>query len=160
MTRPQILVTLVTVAFAWNAALVAAVPAAAGGASVAPAFSAAMYAAGALICHQRPERSFHWAGAQLPVCARCLGLYAGAALGALAWVCASGVRRRPAPRAGSWSRRLRPALVATALPTLATVAIAWTGLWEPGNFTRALLALPLGAAAAALVAAFAAGDLE
>ncbi len=36
--------------------------------------SAAIYGIGALICHQRPERSFHLWGAQLPVCARCAGL--------------------------------------------------------------------------------------
>ena len=42
-----------------------------------------VYIAGALICHQRPERSFHVWGVQWPVCARCLGLYAGAAIGAV-----------------------------------------------------------------------------
>lgn len=35
------------------------------------------------ICHQIPERSFHLAGAAIPVCARCLGLYCGFAAGAL-----------------------------------------------------------------------------
>ena len=39
----------------------------------------ALYALGSHICHQRPERSFHLFAAQLPVCARCLGIYAGAA---------------------------------------------------------------------------------
>lgn len=29
------------------------------------------------VCHQRPERSFHWLGQQLPVCHRCLGIYVG-----------------------------------------------------------------------------------
>jgi uncharacterized membrane protein len=38
------------------------------------------YLFGALICHQLPDRSFHVDGAQLPVCARCLGIYAGTAL--------------------------------------------------------------------------------
>ena len=36
----------------------------------------------AAVCHQIPDRSFAWAGAPLAVCARCLGLYAGAALAA------------------------------------------------------------------------------
>ena len=36
------------------------------------------------VCHQRPERSFHVAGVQLPVCARCTGLYVSGAAGALA----------------------------------------------------------------------------
>src|SRR5215510_6838555 len=38
-----------------------------------------LYPIGALICHQRPERSFFIHGLQLPVCARCTGLYIGAA---------------------------------------------------------------------------------
>lgn len=33
------------------------------------------------LCHQLPERSFFLFGHQLPVCARCLGIYAGAFLG-------------------------------------------------------------------------------
>lgn len=35
-----------------------------------------------LICHQKPERSYFIFGAQLPVCARCLGIYVGLLLGA------------------------------------------------------------------------------
>src|SRR5262245_13994744 len=43
------------------------------------AVSAAIYEIGSLLCHQLPVRSFHVWGAQLPVCARCTGLYIGAA---------------------------------------------------------------------------------
>lgn len=32
---------------------------------------------GSSLCHQLPERSFHWNGKQLPVCARCTGLRVG-----------------------------------------------------------------------------------
>ena len=35
----------------------------------------------ALVCHQRPERSFEIFGAHTAVCARCLGIYLGAAVG-------------------------------------------------------------------------------
>src|ERR1044072_9298952 len=35
------------------------------------ALAAAVYTVGSLICHQMPDRSFHWPGAQLAVCARC-----------------------------------------------------------------------------------------
>ncbi|MEJ7714152.1 MAG: DUF2085 domain-containing protein [Pyrinomonadaceae bacterium] len=35
------------------------------------------------ICHQIPERSFQLVGHPLPICARCLGLYAGFFVGAL-----------------------------------------------------------------------------
>ena len=38
-----------------------------------PVFTLSAYQAGSLVCHQRPERSFHLAGVQLPVCARCFG---------------------------------------------------------------------------------------
>jgi hypothetical protein len=41
------------------------------------------YLVGNLLCHQRPERSFFLWGSQMPVCARCLGIYAGAAITAL-----------------------------------------------------------------------------
>ena len=36
-----------------------------------------------LVCHQRPERSFWIFGAPVPICARCLGIYMGAASGLL-----------------------------------------------------------------------------
>jgi uncharacterized membrane protein len=37
------------------------------------------YAFGALVCHQRPDRSFSLAGNQLPVCERCLAIELGMA---------------------------------------------------------------------------------
>jgi uncharacterized membrane protein len=36
-----------------------------------------------LVCHQRPDRSFYLFGAPIAVCARCLGIYLGAAIGLL-----------------------------------------------------------------------------
>lgn len=57
----------------------------------------AVYLFGRVICHQRPERSFHWHGVQLPVCARCFGLYAGAVVGAgIGW--STALRRRRSDR--------------------------------------------------------------
>ena len=44
---------------------------------------AVIFAVGAVICHQRPERSFFLDGHQLPVCARCTGLYLSGAIGLL-----------------------------------------------------------------------------
>lgn len=41
------------------------------------------YKAFALVCHQRPERCFWIFGAPVAVCARCLGIYLGAAIGLL-----------------------------------------------------------------------------
>ena len=37
------------------------------------------------VCHQIPERSFHWHGVPLAACHRCTGLYLGFALGVALW---------------------------------------------------------------------------
>jgi uncharacterized membrane protein len=93
------------------------------------------YQIGARICHQRPDRSFHVAGVQMPVCARCLGLYvAGAAGLVMAW----GVRRP------SSARGLRLALAASAAPIAISVALEWVGAIETTNVVRLLTGLPPG----------------
>lgn len=155
MSRPVALLVLLLITLAWSAALAAAPR------PLASSVSALTYAAGSLICHQRPERSFHYEGAQYPVCARCLGLYTGAIGGVLLWTGVSGLGRTA--RAGG-ARIAHPVLVRriliiTALPTVATVAASWLG-WDAGNVARWALALPLGATIAAVVAAVAAGDLR
>lgn len=156
MRRSFIISSLALVTALWASLLVAAP------ASYNAKLSAATYAAGALVCHQRPERSFHLGNAQLPVCARCLGLYAGAILGVAAWAGFAGVHARPSLRAQRFasSHRLRWMLALLALPTLLTVATALGGVWDPPNATRAVLAMPLGAAIAAIVTAVATGDLR
>ena len=96
----------------------------------------------AFICHQRPERSFFVAETPLPVCARCTGLYVGAAFAMpLALVAGSMLP----------SRRARYALLLAALPTALTWTLESAG-WIPfSNTARAIAALPLGFAAAWLV---------
>jgi hypothetical protein len=116
--------------------------------------SAVTYRAGALICHQQEARSLRVGGVRMPVCARCFGLYAGGAAGALlaaVWVLAA--RRPLSLRLARW----RWAAVACGIPTLA----AWgsehvAGLAVPGA-ARALLAVPLGAAVAAIATMWAGG---
>jgi uncharacterized membrane protein len=103
--------------------------------------AAFLYQAAGLICHQRPERSFHLAGVQWPVCGRCAGLYLGAAAAALP-ACVLPI----VP--GAVSRQTRTILALAALPTAATFALEFAGLVFPSNLTRALSAGPLGAAAA------------
>ena len=127
-----------------------------------PRVAALTYLTGSLICHQQPTRSFYRAGSQLPVCARCLGLYVGALVGVAGWAIMSGLGGTSRPRG---ARLLQPpvvrgALIVAALPTLATVATAWAGVWDASNIVRATLALPLGALIAVAVTAVAAGDLR
>ena len=119
---------------------------------------AIIFSVGGVICHQIPERSFFWAGQQLPVCARCTGLYVSAALGLIAWVTLKTARRwrsiAIAPRVAiQW-------LAIAAVPTALSVAAGLTGAWDGSNVTRALLAIPLGASAGAIVAAVATKDLR
>jgi uncharacterized membrane protein len=106
------------------------------------AFALLVYAAGSVICHQRPERSFHLLGAQMPVCARCAGIYAGAAVAAIV------VWSRAIPRSSRFDRGAGRALLVAALPTAVTVAYEWTSGQAPGNWTRLVSGVPLGAAVA------------
>jgi uncharacterized membrane protein len=96
-----------------------------------------VYAASARVCHQRPERSFRIAGRQLPVCARCLGVYlAGAAGALLGWTRVS--RRQD---------RARLVLLVAAAPTALTWGAEVAGLAGFSNAARGLAAVPLGGAA-------------
>jgi uncharacterized membrane protein len=132
-----VIALMAALAAAWVALLVAA--------PILPVpLAAALYAAGAHICHQRPERSFHLFAAQLPVCARCLGIYAGGAAGALL---ATGARARAAFLAAS----PRTLLVSGAMPTVVTLAAEWSGIWRGANAGRALAGLPLGFVVALVV---------
>jgi len=111
-------------------------------APVLPApFAASIYVIGALICHQCPERSFWVAGVQLPVCARCLGIYAGVVAGAAA-----------APRIGL-VRRPRLPIVLSTVPAIASLVVEWSGLAGLSNGIRAITGLIAGGVIAAGVLA-------
>jgi uncharacterized membrane protein len=97
----------------------------------------------ALVCHQQAARSYWLAGAPLAVCARCFGVYAGFALGALCYPLARSLRRRDMP-ARRW---LWLALVPTGVDFLLGV----TGLWANTHTSRALTGALLGACAALYV---------
>lgn len=102
--------------------------------------AAVVYSAAGIICHQRPTRSFYLGGVQLPVCARCAGLYFSGAVGVIvAWL----IGGRPTAPIGT-----RRVLLVAAIPTALSVAIEFVGLASPSNLVRALCALPLGASAA------------
>jgi uncharacterized membrane protein len=104
----------------------------------------ALYAIGSQICHQKPERSFHFVAAQLPVCARCIGIYVGAAFGS-----AAALSGRIRMHATSSSARML--LFLGAVPTVITWACEWTGLWQGSNIARATAGLPLGVVVAFVV---------
>jgi uncharacterized membrane protein len=111
------------------------------------ALALAVYGAGSYLCHQLPERSFHLWTVQLPVCARCTGIYAGGAVAAIARVVT------PSASADAAATRRARMLVAVALlPTAATLAFEWTTGQTPSNTIRALAGVPLGAAAAWIMA--------
>jgi len=117
--------------------------------TLADAFAFGIYAIGMVVCHQKPERSFHLWGAQLPVCARCTGIYLGAALGVV-------FRSAEASRSAIRMRRARVltsrfALVLAALPTAATLLYEWTTGVTPANAIRFAAGLPLGAVVSWLV---------
>jgi uncharacterized membrane protein len=130
-----IAVILTSAAVVWTAGILSAPLLAARGQQ--PVFTAAINLTGAVICHQRPDRSFHARGGQLPVCARCAGLYLAGAAGAVAgWLGIAGV-----------PRRIRALLAAALLPTAVTLVAEWAGVAEPSNLVRAAAGLPLGGVA-------------
>jgi len=113
-------------------------------------FAFVIYGAGSVLCHQLAARSFHLWATQLPVCARCTGIYAGGAIAAVV----SLVPLKPdATYVGADRTRRSRLLLATAfLPTAATLAFEWTTGQAPSNAVRALSGLPLGAAAVWIMA--------
>jgi uncharacterized membrane protein len=111
------------------------------------------YLVGSLLCHQRPERSFFLWGSQMPVCARCTGIYAGAAIAALALPLVARLtpsrRRSPAKRGAlHWGRTL---LIVSIVPAAATLGYEWTTGNTPANWIRAVSGLPVGAVVAWIV---------
>jgi uncharacterized membrane protein len=101
-----------------------------------------LFPIGSFICHQRPERSFFLHGRQLPVCARCTGLYLGAAMDApVALFAATALAARSA----------RAMFAIAALPTAITWTVEFAGLAHFSNVARFATAVPLGSVAAWLV---------
>jgi hypothetical protein len=121
--------------------------------ALSTALIAGVYGIGSLICHQLPERSYSLWHAQMPVCARCAGIYAGAVIGAV---------MSAMPRGRPWSApgrsKLRPydvriALALAVAPTLVTLAYEWTTGDMPSHAIRAAAGVPIGLVVAWLVVA-------
>jgi uncharacterized membrane protein len=90
----------------------------------------------AIVCHQRPERSFLLFGSTVAVCSRCFGIYLGAAAGLLLRT--------------SRTIAVRLLMIAAALnlSDVATELARWHGNWLGVRFTLGLL---LGATGALLI---------
>src|SRR5262245_36462561 len=56
----------------------------------------AVYSIGSFVCHQLAERSYRLWSAQMPVCARCTGIYFGAAVSSILCSFAQPLRTRVA----------------------------------------------------------------
>jgi uncharacterized membrane protein len=138
---------LAATAILWSAMIFAA--AYAGGrmhGAVSSSLAAVIYGIGSVLCHQRPERSFHLWSVQLPVCARCTGIYVGAALVALvAPVATTSAARRVFPPLA--------VLILAASPALAMLVYEWTTGVMPSNGIRAVSGVVLGAAVMAVLLA-------
>jgi uncharacterized membrane protein len=132
----------------WAAAIpLAAFAASRPAATVLPGaygFALSVYAIGHVVCHQLPARSFHLWTVSLPVCARCTGIYLGAAATAVTLA----FRLRLSAEARSAKADPRAVLLAAFVPTAATLVFEWTTGTTPANWIRALAGVPLGAAVA------------
>ena len=96
--------------------------------ALASALILAVYGLGSLICHQLPERSYHLWAAQMPVCARCAGIYFGAVLGA--WKTAG----NPVPLPNSWNVRFTQGGPRPPDPVQISELKSWTEFaGEPGK---------------------------
>lgn len=100
-----------------------------------------IYLAFAPLCHQDAARSLALGGAQLPVCARCSGLYLGGAIGLLLGLGLLG--RFP---------RLHASLLLLAAPSAIDAFLPWVGLSGLGNVPRLLISVPAGCVAGLFLA--------
>jgi uncharacterized membrane protein len=137
-----------------------------------------VYGIGSLVCHQLPERSYHLWTTQLPVCARCTGIYLGALFGALSAIAARAFERaRDAGASESRSARLvtsirrcdsqaslgllrseslshtRVWLGLAAAPSALTLVYEWSTGHIPSNALRFAAGIPIGLVVAWLAVA-------
>jgi uncharacterized membrane protein len=105
-----------------------------------------IYGMGSVVCHQLPARSFELWFAQMPVCARCTGIYAGAAVAACLVTLRTFLTPLGTISTARTARTNRTLLAMATLPTLVTLVFEWTTGVTPSNGIRAASGVPLGAA--------------
>jgi uncharacterized membrane protein len=150
VTAARLRAAFVAAALTW-AALLVVTPWLASRTHASPMASAlilAVYAIGSLVCHQLPERSYHLWAEQMPVCARCAGIYFGAVTGVIASVCRTGT-------VGARARLLAPRVILAlaVTPTLVTLVSEWITGDMPPHAIRAAAGVPIGLVVAWLVVA-------
>ena len=136
---------------------------------VGHALAFVVYRIGSVVCHQRPERSLHLFAVQMPVCARCTGVYVGAAVMAIGVAFrrsrgpvkkrgtagAVGIPRGPGRvdrwYVAPWLGSARRVLLVSVLPGAATLVYEWSTGQMPAHWVRATSGVPLGAAVAWIV---------
>jgi uncharacterized membrane protein len=106
-------------------------------------FASSMYSFFSYICHQLPERSLHFDGHPLAVCARCFGVYFGLLAGLLVYPL--------------WRRidDIKPLRRIWLFLSLVPIAVDWSltvfGIWENTHLSRFLTGLILGVACATYI---------
>jgi len=106
------------------------------------------------ICHQIPERTLHYGGRPLPLCARCTGTFTGVLVGfVVLW--ASGLGRRG--RLPTWRQAWPLAALAgwwavDGLNSFLALVIGYGPLYQPSNALRLASGLGLGVALAGVLA--------
>lgn len=108
-------------------------------------------AIGYAVCHRIDERSFHLGERQVPLCARCSGMFLGAMLG-LAYQAATGCRRSEMP---TWTVWVILALFVLAFGadgtnSYLTLLLGRAMLYEPNNTLRLLTGTGMGIVMAAV----------
>jgi len=111
-----------------------------------PVLASVVYGVGSVVCHQRPERSFVSWNVSWPVCARCTGIYAGAAAAAVLFL-PRPRRRSPVASISPWA-----IVLVGALPSIATLVYEWTTGAAPANVTRLAAGLPIGLSVIVVIA--------
>jgi uncharacterized membrane protein len=128
---------LLLVSFVWLAAIIAAPYLLAKNHLTS---SLILYQCFSAICHQIPERSFHYLGYPLGVCSRCTGIYGGFLAGLLLYPLLRNIRDGRLP-ARWW-------LVAAAIPMLIDFAGDYTRILANTFSSRALTGLLFGSVTA------------
>lgn len=102
-----------------------------------------IYRAFSFLCHQIPERSFHFEGHALSVCARCTGIYAGFAASVLFYPVVRSLKRADSPS--------RLWLLLACVPITLDFALEFLGIWQNTHFSRFATGAIFGAACALFV---------